>query len=159
MDNVSLQSPFGHLSLSICTLICFVFSTVYVLALYLLSPSNHRYDRNHPTVILSRFLAVFIVCSSIYLFFLLFSQKDSDIHVWLGFRSNIPSIFSLVFVPSLLTLLLFLGPIVQGTLTFDWRYYELHGIHNWSTWSYNAKLIFLRNYLVAPFTEGQLFDE
>ena len=151
MDHVP---PFDHLSLTISLVICFIFSIIYILALYLLSPSTQRYDRNLSPVIYRRFIAVFIVCSIVYVFLILTSQSNSNVNVWLGFRTDIASICSLIFYPLLLTLVLFLGPIVQGIFHFDWRYYQLYGIHNWSTWSDNAKLIFIRNYFVAPFTEG-----
>ena len=153
----ALPPPFDYLSFPVSILICFLFSTTYVVALYLLSPSNQRFDRNHPTVIWRRFTAVFCVCSIVYVFLLFFAEKDSNVNVWLGFRTDVASVWSLFFYPVLLTLLLFLGPVVQGLVFFDRRYYQLHGIQNWSNWSSDAKLIFARNYLVAPFTEGQFF--
>ena len=65
MDDVA---PFDYLSFASSIIICLTFAVVYVLGLYILSPSSHRYQRNHSNVISRRLIAVFIVCSLIYLF-------------------------------------------------------------------------------------------
>ncbi|CAF1296802.1 unnamed protein product [Rotaria magnacalcarata] len=154
MDDVS---PFDYLSFISTIIICLTFSVVYVLGLYVLSPSLHRYQRNHPNVICRRFVAVLIVCSLVYLFLKHTSNSNININTWLGFRRNIASKWILFFYPTLLTLLLYLGPIIQWIDLFDWRYYS----HNWNHilpfQDTHEQLIFIRNYLVAPFTEEFVF--
>jgi hypothetical protein len=73
----------------------------------------------------------------------------------LGFRTNIASIWTLLFYPVLLTLILFLGPIVQCLSLFDWKYLECHVRYMRSTWTTNEQLIVLRNYIIAPLSEGR----
>ncbi|CAF0724828.1 unnamed protein product [Rotaria sp. Silwood1] len=154
MDDVS---PFDYLSFISTIIICITFSIAYVLGLYILSPSSRRYERNHPHVIRRRFFAVFIVCSLIYLFLKHTCNPNINIHTWLGFRTNISSIWILFFYPTILTLMLYLGPIIQWIDLFDWRYY----IYNWNRFllchTANEQLIFIRNYFVAPFTEEFVF--
>jgi hypothetical protein len=152
MDDVS---PFDYLSFISAIIICFTFSIVYVLGLYLLSPSSRRYERNHPHVITRRFCAVFIVCSLIYLFLLHTSNPNINVNPWLGFRMNISSTWKLIFYPIFLTLMLYFGPIIQWIDLFDWKYYKRNWRYHWLCRNTNERLIFLRNYLVAPFTEGK----
>jgi hypothetical protein len=152
MDDVS---PFDYLSFISTIIICLTFSIVYVIGLYLLSPSSRRYERNHPNVISRRFLAVFIVCSLIYLFLKHTCNPNININTWLGFRTNISSIWKLSFYPIILTLMLYLGPIIQWVDLFDWRYYKYNWKYCLAFRNTNEQLIFIRNYLVAPFTEGK----
>jgi hypothetical protein len=152
MDDVS---PFDYLSFISSIIICLTFSIVYVLGLYILSPSTRRYERNHSHVISRRFIAVLIVCSLIYLFLKHICNPNININKWLGFRTDILSVWILFFYPILLTLMLYIGPIVQWMGLFDWRYYRYNWRYYLSYRNTNEKLIFIRNYLVAPFTEGE----
>ena len=149
MDDVS---PLGYLSFTSTIIICLTFSIVYVLGLYILSPSSHRYERNRSNVICRRILAVFIVCLLIYFSLKYMSNPNTNINTWLGFRTNITSIWTLLFYPILLTLILYLGPIIQWIDSSDFLY-------NWKCclpyYNTNEQLIFIRNYIVAPFTEGK----
>lgn len=154
MDEIS---PFDYLSRFSSISICLTFSIVYVLGLYIFSPSTHRYERNHSHVIRRRFLAVGIVCSLIYLFLKYKSNSNLNILIWLGFRTNFESIWKLIFYPILLTLMLYFGPIIQWIDLFDWRYYKYNWKHHFSWHNTNEQLIFFRNYLVAPFTEEFVF--
>lgn len=156
MDDVS---PFDYLSFIPTIVICLAFSIVYVVGLYILSPSSRRYERNHPNVISRRFFAVFLVCSFIYLFLKNKCNQSININSWLGFRTNISSIWILIFNPILLTLLLYLGPIIQWIDLFDWRYYRYNWRYCLPCHSNHEQLIFIRNYLVAPFTEGKYFNK
>ncbi|CAF0857512.1 unnamed protein product [Adineta ricciae] len=154
MDNAL---PFDYLSSFSTITICLTFSIAYVLGLYILSPSSRRYERNHSHVICRRFLAVFVVCLLIYLFLKHTCNPNININFWLGFRTNIPSIWKLVLYPILLTLMLYLGPIIQWVDLFDWRYYRYNWKYHFLCRSTNEQLIFTRNYLVAPFTEEFVF--
>jgi hypothetical protein len=146
--------PFDYLSFFSTIIICLTFSIVYVVGLYLLSPSSRRYERNHPNVISRRFFAVFIVCSLIYLFLKQICNPNININTWLGFRTDIFSIWKLIFYPILLTLMLYFGPIIQWIDLFDWRCYRYNWRDHFAFHNRNEQLIFIRNYLVAPFTEG-----
>ena len=149
------ESPFDYLSFLSTIIICLTFSIAYVLGLYLLSPSSRRYERNHPNVIKRRFCAVFLVCSLIYLFLRQTCNPHVNINIWLGFRRSIYSIWKLIFYPIFLTLMLYFGPIIQWIDLFDWRYYKYNWRYHFLHYTTSEKLIFLRNYLVAPFTEGK----
>ena len=148
-------SPFDYLSLYSCVSICLTFSIAYILALYLLSPSTHRYERNHSKVIYRRCLAVTIVCSLIYLFLKHSCNPNVDLNAWLGLRTDVSSVWTLLAYPTLLLFMLYLGPILQWLVLFDWKYYQAHLRYHCSSWNTNERLIFLRNYLVAPLTEGK----
>lgn len=149
-------APFDHISSISSISTCFTFSVAYVLALYLLSPSNQRYERNHPKVIRRRFLAVAIVCSLTYLFLRNVSNTHANVNPWLGFRSDIPSIWAMVGCPILLTLMLYLGYVAQWLFSFDRRSYRAHLRYLLAPANIHERLIFARNYLVAPFTEGRV---
>ena len=152
MDDLA---PFSYLSSVSSIFICFIFSLIYVFGLYLLSPPSHRYDRNHPNVIRRRFLAVLIVCSSIYLLLKRSCNPTTNIHLWLGFRTDVASLWTLIFFPIGLTLLLYIGPILQWISLLDWQNYRYYYFFlSFTDWDDHEKLMFLRNYLVAPFTEG-----
>jgi hypothetical protein len=149
-------APFDYLTWTSSISICLAFSIVYVLGLYILSPSTQRYERNHPNVIRRRFLAVILVCSIIYLYLKHTCNPRVNIHQWLGFRFDFVSLWTLLIYPILLTLMLYMGPIIQWLILCDWRYYR----YNWKYLQLlyrrtNEQLIFIRNYLIAPFTEGK----
>ena len=145
MDDVA---PFDYLSLLSSGIICVLFSIGYVLILYIFSPSNQRFNRNQSNVILRRFLAVVFLCFVIYIVLKNLSNANVNIHHWLGFRTNICSIWKLIFCPILLTCLLYTGPIVQWIIFREWQDLSFK-------WTLNEKAVFLRNYLVAPFSEGK----
>lgn len=148
MDND--VAPFDYLSLVSSGIICVLFSIGYILILYIFSPSNQRFNRNQSNVILRRFVAISILCLLIYLFLKNHSNTNININDWLGFRTNICSIWKLIFYPMLLTCLLFTGPILQWIVFREWEDLSFN-------FSFNEKMIFLRNYLVAPFTEEFVF--
>ena len=149
--------PFDYLSYSSTIIISLTFSIVYVLGLYLLSPSSRRYERNHPHVIFRRFCAVFLVCALIYLFLRSTAQSTGNLNACLGFRTDVASIWKLFVYPIFLTLMLYFGPIIQWIDLFDWRYYRFNWRYHFTCRNRNEQLIFIRNYLVAPFTEGKPF--
>lgn len=153
--SMDLPSPFDYLSFPSTIIICLTFSITYVLGLYLLSPSARRYERNHPHVILRRFCAVCLVCLLIYLFLRATCQTNVNINTWLGFRTDVSSAWKLIFYPILLTLMLYLGPIIQWIDLSDWRYHRRNWWYHFTCQNRNEQLIFIRNYLVAPFTEGK----
>jgi len=139
--------------------ICFIFAIIYVLGLYVLSPSTYRYDRNHPHVIRRRIFSVFIVCSLIYIFLYKTSNTKTNINEWLGFRKlkTISSIWTLILYPIILTLMLYFGPLVQWIDIFHWKYYRKYWKNYLPYFDGNDRHIFIRNYLVAPFTEEFVF--
>lgn len=147
--------PFDYLSYLSRIIICLIFSIVYVLGLYLLSPSSRRYERNHPHVIFRRFCAVFLVCGLIYLFLRTIAQSNEHINACLGFRTDVSSTWRLIFYPILLILMLYFGPIIQWIDLFDWRYFKYNWKYHFICRNRNEQMIFIRNYLVAPFTEGK----
>lgn len=102
-------------------LACFLMTTVYVGSLYLWRQEN-RYKRNDPDVIKRRFVSVGLSCvfSLILLSFLGESSSQTEYFLaeWIGFRFNSPlNMLKSSFVALFLTMVLFLGPLVQYLIT------------------------------------------
>ena len=114
---------YENLSLPFSILICIFMGSFYVITLYLWSKQN-RYNRNEPSVIKRRFISVFF--TSIVCFIILSSigkveighstSNSHSINKWLGFNLDFELIKS-SFITLVLTIILFIGPIVQNFLS------------------------------------------
>ncbi len=182
---------FMHLSLFERLFTCFFLSTFYVSSLYLWS--NHRFKRNEPGVLKRRFISVFISSFfSICFIYLISQENDSSngqnsytLAQWIGFKFDINALYSFL-VGIFLTLILFIGPIVQDIANnyldfisfnennededdFDtnlntFKYFvkysliELKHHCNRKKLTNNLKnLLFWRNYVISPLTEELVF--
>ncbi|XP_053679856.1 CAAX prenyl protease 2 [Anopheles nili] len=131
---------------------CFVISVVYVASLYVW---NSKHDRDHPSTIKRRFFSVFVVMLIAPFFVLIISSKDVWQHysMWqiMGFRRE--GLFTATFLPLLLTMVLFLGPLSVQLSNGIWRIYSepmywMNAVRN---------LVWIRNHIVAPLSEEFTF--
>ena len=137
-------------------LLCLVMSCTYVFSLYLWN-NKYRYNRNEKSVILRRFLSVTLACllSVALLYYVSTTATTTDdndgsighkLHVWIGFRFDLTLLLSTINC-LILTISLFIGPILQWYLLKD-NYYQR---------PFTFDIIFLRNYIVGPFSEEFVF--
>lgn len=131
---------------------CFTISVIYVASLYVW---KSKHDRDHPSTIIRRFVSVFIVMLVAQLFVLTLTcdavfKKHTMLEI-MGFRWE--GLFTAIFLPLMLTAVLFLGPL-SVTLANDlWRVYTEP-----SYWANAVQdLMWLRNHLVAPLSEEFTF--
>ncbi|GJQ79269.1 hypothetical protein Trydic_g5512 [Trypoxylus dichotomus] len=127
---------------------CFVLSTIFVSSLYVW---NSHYDRDHASTIKKRFLSVFVVMliSPAFVYFAINKDTLKMKTLWqvLGLRTE--GLFQAVFIPLLLTIVLFTGPIYMQVRSGLFSAYT-----DPNYWSSNVKnLIWLRNHVVAPLAE------
>ncbi|KAJ8309538.1 hypothetical protein KUTeg_014412 [Tegillarca granosa] len=137
------------------TLLCLLFALFFVGSLYIWADSVNK-NRDHVDTIKRRFVSMAVVCLIIPLLLWCFGipTDNPEAHTlldWMGirFRGFLPSlILSLA-----LTMVLFMGPLtlhyMDGvfSLYLDGRY-----------WSNSLKsLIWIRNHIVAPFSEEFIF--
>jgi len=160
---------FAHLNLTVSSLLCLLMSLIYVLSLYLWSPQN-RYDRNAPAVIKRRFVSVILTCVSCTALLYALSGTGTNETFWhlIGFNFR-PVLLAKSLVPLALTMILFLGPLVQlGVnnqreilLEFD-NLKELNlqkTLASAKNYMVNlvGSIIWWRNYVISPFTEEFVF--
>lgn len=136
-------------ALGVCTLL----GVAYVASLYIW---KNKDSRNHPSTIKRRFLSVLLMAFLSPCFVLFATQPESfrnepPLAFLLGFR--LEGLFSALLLPLALTAVLFAGPIVLA---------HLDGIHSHYLklcyWTNNlGNLLWLRNHLVAPFSEEFTF--
>uniref|UniRef100_A0A182T0X0 CAAX prenyl protease 2 n=1 Tax=Anopheles maculatus TaxID=74869 RepID=A0A182T0X0_9DIPT len=131
---------------------CFVISIIYVASLYVW---NSKHDRDHPSTIKRRFFSVFVVMLVAPFFVLTLTSKEvfQRYTMWqiMGFRKE--GLFTATFLPLLLTMVLFLGPLSVQLSNGIWRIYSepmywMNAMRN---------LVWLRNHLVAPLSEEFTF--
>ncbi|XP_071502583.1 CAAX prenyl protease 2-like [Diadema antillarum] len=137
---------------------CLMLAVAYVGSLYVW---KRELPRDHPKTIKQRTLSVFVVCAAAPLFLLLISNEATSIQGWtlcehLGVRT--PGLLAALTVPLVLTMVLFSGPLYM---------LYLEGTHEVSIadkgafsslWNNNhTRMLWLRNYLIAPFTEEFVF--
>lgn len=125
--------------------------------------------RDHPSTIKKRFFSVFIVMLISPLFVYTFSAKELflDLTLWqvIGFRTD--GILSAIFLPLILTMILFLGPLSVQLANGIWNVYsgeepksifERVRIFALVIWlAYLQNLLWLRNHIVAPLSEELVF--
>ncbi|XP_060522718.1 CAAX prenyl protease 2 isoform X2 [Cylas formicarius] len=130
--------------------LCLLLSVVYLASLHVW---NSPFSRDHPTTIKKRFVSVFFMLfvAPCFLYIGLDKntlQKVSFLEV-LGVKSK--GLWQALIVPLLLTVVLFLGPIsmeVSNSLG------KLYAGKREGAWHANfTNLIWIRNHLVAPFSE------
>lgn len=138
-------------------LLCLLFAVIYVGSLYAWINNGNR-TRDHPEIIKRRFVSVGIVALLVPPLLWCFSSYPSTSNLngrtlfeWLGLRfwGLIPALV----LPLFLTMILFAGPLYL---------HYIDGVFNLylepKYWSNSFKsLIWLRNHLVAPFSEEFIF--
>ncbi|CAH3128465.1 unnamed protein product [Pocillopora meandrina] len=132
---------------------CLVLSVAYVASLYVL---KSPYPRDHPKTIKQRFRSVFVISLLAPLYVWLWADRSLDyngISLWKYMGIHSENIFIAILFPLVLTLILFLGPIIL--LYFSGDPGNVKGFLEYPSSWVNA--INLRNYLVAPLTEELVY--
>lgn len=151
----SMMVAFPCLTQLKAVLSCLLLAVAYVGSLYVW---KRELPRDHPKTIKQRTLSVFVVCAAAPLFLLLISSEVFTSQEWslcqhLGVRS--PGLLASFTVPLVLTMVLFSGPLYM--LYLD-RSHDTALAERSAFWSNNAsRMVWLRNYLIAPFTEEFVF--
>uniref|UniRef100_A0A8D8WMA1 CAAX prenyl protease 2 n=2 Tax=Cacopsylla melanoneura TaxID=428564 RepID=A0A8D8WMA1_9HEMI len=155
-------------------LACLTLSIVYVASLYIWSSP---FTRNEPATIRKRFFSVFVMSliSPLFLWYFLepkYLDKNTLLET-LGLR--FPGLIQAMILPLLLTMVLFLGPLVLQGFSGIWQVYagnkqrrtenkveeerEAPEVSNepkfW--WTNVNDLMWVRNYIVAPLSEEFTF--
>lgn len=135
-----------------CIFISFLLLITYVSSLYIWkSPFN----RDHPDVIKKRFVSVIFMIFLSPCFLYIGMSKDvllkTSLFHLLGFKSE--GLIQSIFIPLFLTMILFLGPL--SLQIYDGRYKLNTELQDW--FSRFKDLLWIRNFLVAPFSEEFTF--
>ncbi|CAD6230006.1 GSCOCG00006685001-RA-CDS [Cotesia congregata] len=131
---------------------CLFLSITYVASLYVWS-SPHT--REHSSTIKKRFFSVFIMAliSPVFLYFGMSNKVLEKVTIWelLGLKWS--GLLQAIFIPLILTMILFLGPLCLQGLNGQWKLYfePMYWIGNART------LIWWRNLVVAPLSEEWTF--
>jgi len=140
---------------------CALLTGSFVGSLYLW-PQSARLDRNSPLQIKRRFLSVGLVCllSFIFLFLAYPTPRNVwEVLRWMGVHFSIWNNVVAMILPLLLTMILFLGPLMM--LYYDqYAYYSpkqlCHRLVQ-DVMQEATNLITWRNYIIGPFTEEWVF--
>jgi prenyl protein peptidase len=115
---------FENINIAKSILLCFLMASFYVISLYLWSKQN-RFNRNDPSVIKRRFISVSIsYILSLLTLYLIAQQKSENqnpnffyLHEWIGLRLEFLNCLKSIVVSIILTITLFLGPILQNIIS------------------------------------------
>ncbi|CRL02518.1 CLUMA_CG015347, isoform A, partial [Clunio marinus] len=131
---------------------CLALSILYVSSLYVWSSEENR---DHPSTVKKRFFSVFVVMLISPFFVYLFSSPNMFNYytIWevMGLRTK--GLMSAVFIPLLLTMILFLGPLSVQLTNGIWKIYSEPMF--WLNHCQN--LLWIRNHIVAPLSEEFTF--
>ncbi|CAM5154929.1 unnamed protein product [Natator depressus] len=140
-------------------LACLSLACAYVGSLYVW---NSHLPRDHPAVIKRRFTSVLIVSGLSPLFVWLWKELTGikpgiSLLVLLGFR--LEGIVPATLLPLLLTMVLFLGPLIQLSMDCPWDWVDglkvMFDPHFWVLCLSDMR--WLRNQVIAPLTEELVF--
>ncbi|XP_074862284.1 CAAX prenyl protease 2 isoform X2 [Carettochelys insculpta] len=136
-------------------LACFSLACAYVGSLYVW---NSHLPRDHPAVIKRRFTSVLIVSGLSPLFLWLWKELTGiSLLALLGFR--LEGIVPATLLPLLLTMVLFLGPLIQLSMDCPWGWLDgLKVMFDPRFWALcMSDMRWLRNQVIAPLTEELVF--
>lgn len=128
---------------------CFFIGLSYVLFLYI--RADRKLGRDHPITIRDRFVRVFVCCIFSVLLFRVcccLPQKEGQslFHI-LGFK--LQGLIAAIFIPLLLTMVLFMGPLLQNYYSGLFKVF-----FNYKYWQHSlSSLIWIRTIIVGPLTE------
>ncbi|XP_071162498.1 CAAX prenyl protease 2-like [Mytilus edulis] len=134
-------------------LLCLLFALIYVGSLYVWASVGNK-TRDHPDVIKRRFMSVAVISVIVPLLLCCFgteSSKGETLLEWMGIRFR--GFFPALLIPLGLTMVLFTGPL---TLHYMDGVFGLYLEPKY--WTQSAtNLVWLRNHIVAPFSEEFIF--
>jgi len=134
-------------------LLCGALACLYVGSLYVWRSSL---SRDHPATIRRRFVSVLLVSLVSPLFpYLYLSQRGEfdAAQLWAALGLRWRGLLPAVVLPYVLTALLFLGPLIQQYHVGHWNLY-LEPMYWWQSL---RNLVWVRNHIVAPFSEEFTF--
>ncbi|XP_046631098.1 CAAX prenyl protease 2-like [Daphnia pulicaria] len=132
---------------------CFFLASVYVGSLYIWKSNE---DRNHPKTVIRRFISafcmLFVAPVIVYVTLKYMKPQESiDLLTLLGLRWN--GLLLAIFVPVILTSVLFLGPITSSFFDGSWK--DLFSAECWKNNLHD--ILWIRNQIVAPISEEFTF--
>ncbi|XP_035210261.1 CAAX prenyl protease 2-like isoform X2 [Stegodyphus dumicola] len=134
-------------------LVCVLLATLYVGSLYVW---RNTHGRDHPSTIKKRILSVFLMSFVSAVFVYVFADREyfgSDHTYWSLLGLRLSGIIPAVFLPLILTMVLFLGPV---SLHYsDGIYNKFFDLNLWIYCLTNV--VWLRNHVIAPFFEEFTF--
>ncbi|XP_063293439.1 CAAX prenyl protease 2 isoform X1 [Pelobates fuscus] len=149
----------GYGLCGVSVLCCLTLACSYVGSLYVW---RNDLPRDHPAVIKRRFTSVLIVSSLSPLFLCLWKEltgikTDAPLLSLMGFRFE--GILTATVLPLLLTMVLFLGPLVQLSFDCPWNFIDgLKVAFDPRFWMLCVTdMLWLRNQVIAPLTEELVF--
>ncbi|KAG8563550.1 hypothetical protein GDO81_016125 [Engystomops pustulosus] len=152
-------APAGSGVCVVSVLCCLALACSYVGSLYVW---KSELSRDHPAVIKRRFTSVLIVSSLSPLVLWVWKEltgikTDAAILSLMGFR--VDGILTATILPLLLTMILFLGPLVQLSLDCPWGFLDgLKVAFDPRFWTLCfTDMRWLRNQVIAPLTEELVF--
>ncbi|XP_075044827.1 CAAX prenyl protease 2 isoform X2 [Mixophyes fleayi] len=155
----ALEGVSGSGLCMVSILCCLALACSYVGSLYVW---KSELSRDHPAVIKRRFTSVLIVSSLSPLFLLVWKEvtgfkTDAAILSLMGFR--LEGILTATVLPLLLTMILFLGPLVQLSVDCPWDCLDgLKVAFDLRFWMLCVTdMRWLRNQVIAPLTEELVF--
>ncbi|KAF0311695.1 CAAX prenyl protease 2 [Amphibalanus amphitrite] len=138
-------------------LLCCSLGLLYVGSLYVW---RSGFSRDHPATIRRRFVSVLLVSLVSPLFPHLYLQYGpgrasplADHSIWQVMGLRLSGLLPALLLPYLLTAVLFLGPLVQQYHVGHWNIY-LEPMYWWQSL---RNLVWVRNHIVAPFSEEFTF--
>ncbi|XP_077143620.1 CAAX prenyl protease 2 [Ranitomeya variabilis] len=144
---------------AVSVLCCLALACSYVGSLYVW---KSELSRDHPAVIKRRFTSVLVVSSLSPLFLWVWKEltgfkTEAAILSLMGFRLD--GMFTATLLPLLLTMILFLGPLVQLSLDCPWGFLDgLKVAFDPRFWMLCfTDMRWLRNQVIAPLTEELVF--
>jgi prenyl protein peptidase len=146
---------FEHLTTFQCLALCFLNSFIYVLSLYIWKYNNYN---NQSEIIKRKFLSVSLasVLSILLIFNVSKQHGNHTLWQWIGFEINLILIIKSAFISLFLTVILFLGPVVQSFVV--WHRFNYNLFRNFNYLPKNIfNVVILRNYVFSPITEEIVF--
>lgn len=126
----------------------------FVASLYVWKESA-TLDRDHPLQVKRRLISIGIFTALSHPVLFMFDKGGSvgaPFHRWIG--CSIEGSVWAMFLPLLLTMLLFLGPLVDYGLAIKFDVFE---VVEAAKLSFNNRLLFMRTYVVAPLCEEAIY--
>ncbi|XP_028277923.1 CAAX prenyl protease 2-like [Parambassis ranga] len=149
----------AHTTCWVCVLSCFLLACLYVGSLYVWRSSL---PRDHPSVIKRRCVSVLLVSAAspaLVKSWIYWADVRVDVSVWELMGVRIEGLIPAAILPLLLTVVLYIGPLVHSAVDDPDRFSEdLRFALDVQSWHLCVRdVVWLRNQVVAPVTEELVF--